>query len=301
MRRKIVKQGVASMTISLPSAWTRKFNLNPGDEVNVESKENLLLISPEESSQKEEITIHTDKLYPLINRCALALYQKGYDQIILKATDQDQLKDMRRVVSELGGFEIVDETKNSCTLRMISGSAIEDFDNLYRRTFLILKGIIEEGYDSLKDKDLKRLIERDLDVNKFVNICIRELNKKGYKNFIKTPVLYAVILKLEELGDGYKSLFQFILKENLNLQNYHFDIYKKLVSFFQECYEFSFNSTKSKAVNIANLYGEVKVQIDEALYKSKDVNSIKVLLILRMLCDKTLSLQGFQLGFVSDF
>ena len=36
MKRKIVKQGSATMTISLPATWIKKFNLKVGDELEID-------------------------------------------------------------------------------------------------------------------------------------------------------------------------------------------------------------------------------------------------------------------------
>ena len=40
MKRKIVKQGKATMTVSLPSKWIKNNNINNADEVDIEEIEN---------------------------------------------------------------------------------------------------------------------------------------------------------------------------------------------------------------------------------------------------------------------
>jgi len=51
MIRKLVKQGPATMTVSIPKDWIDRFHLRNGDEVNIEEKETKLIIS---SSKKPE-------------------------------------------------------------------------------------------------------------------------------------------------------------------------------------------------------------------------------------------------------
>ena len=52
MKRRIVKQGAATMTISLPAPWIKKFGLKEGDELNIEEKGKLIEITTERSIGK---------------------------------------------------------------------------------------------------------------------------------------------------------------------------------------------------------------------------------------------------------
>ena len=56
MKRKIVKHGPISLTVSLPSKWVKKRNLKAGDEVEVEEHNNGLFIG--DFNNKKE---HTKK------------------------------------------------------------------------------------------------------------------------------------------------------------------------------------------------------------------------------------------------
>ena len=55
MKRKIVKQGAATLMISLPSKWCKKFGLKKGDEVDIETANDSLLVSPKEIKVKSEV------------------------------------------------------------------------------------------------------------------------------------------------------------------------------------------------------------------------------------------------------
>ncbi len=43
MKRKIIKQGNDTLTITLPRMWCDKFGVKAGDEVNVEENDNSLI------------------------------------------------------------------------------------------------------------------------------------------------------------------------------------------------------------------------------------------------------------------
>jgi len=82
MKRKIIKQGVNTLTLSLPSDWTKRLNLKPGDEVEVEERGTALNISTEGTPQIEEISVDVSGLLPrLADRFMARSYQKGYDKI----------------------------------------------------------------------------------------------------------------------------------------------------------------------------------------------------------------------------
>jgi len=44
MKRKIIKQGHNTLTITLPSEWVKKLNLNAGDEIEVYERDSGLVI-----------------------------------------------------------------------------------------------------------------------------------------------------------------------------------------------------------------------------------------------------------------
>ena len=43
MKRKLVKQGPATLMVSLPVKWLQSQNLNKGDEVDIEVKDNKIV------------------------------------------------------------------------------------------------------------------------------------------------------------------------------------------------------------------------------------------------------------------
>ena len=87
MKRKIVKQGAATMMVSLPSKWVKKNNLEKGDEVDIDEQDKELIITPEKKvEKKKQVTIDItpdkkDNIYPILTHA----YRRGFDKIILKA------------------------------------------------------------------------------------------------------------------------------------------------------------------------------------------------------------------------
>ena len=47
MKRKIIKQGHNTLTITLPSDWVKRFNLQGGNEIDLIEKDNGLFLTTE--------------------------------------------------------------------------------------------------------------------------------------------------------------------------------------------------------------------------------------------------------------
>jgi len=112
MKRKIVKQGTATMTISLPASWIKKFNLNVGDELGIEEVGNKIEISTEKAMGETKAEIDAEKLGDFTKTDLSHLYIAGYDEIIINFKDKEVLKQMQERVPDCIGYEIIDQSVN---------------------------------------------------------------------------------------------------------------------------------------------------------------------------------------------
>ncbi len=210
MKRKLVKQGENTLTISLPSAWVSAFGLKPGDEVELNEENKGLLISTKSDfkPRKGEIDIsglRKSLAYVYISDC----YIRGDDEIRVKYDTPELLEVITGTCDSLLGFAIVEQGKNYCVLKDLSGTTQNDFDMLFRRILLLVESMGENVLEALRKKEVKGLIsisKTDEAVNKFANYCLRSLNRKGYRDFQKTMHYYTIIALLEQLGDEYARL-----------------------------------------------------------------------------------------------
>ena len=128
MKRKLVKQGLSALTITIPSSWVRKNNLKAGDEVDVLERDTSLTISKEGRTELNEITVDLTGLLPrLADRFMARAYQKGYDRIILKSEDPDLLQAVKNKVPELMGYESINSMKNQVEVQILSAQLDLDF------------------------------------------------------------------------------------------------------------------------------------------------------------------------------
>ncbi|MBW3011370.1 hypothetical protein KY326_04070, partial [Candidatus Woesearchaeota archaeon] len=194
MKRKLVKQGTATLTVSLPTSWTNKFRLKPGDEIDIEEiSGDLFLRSKKEFKiQKSKIDI-TDLPAALVHRYILSAYKKGSDEIDVVFTNS-ALKNMKdgkvsstarfvqEIVNNLVGVEVIDQGKSFVKIKQISEVSQEEFENILRRIFLLLLSMGEDAYEiiSKRSRDYSILLNKHDSIDKFVNYSIRLLNRKGH-------------------------------------------------------------------------------------------------------------------------
>lgn len=278
VKRKLVKQGLRALTITLPSVWVQKNNLNAGDEIDIDEVDNTITISTEKKQPLKDIIVDVSGLIPrLADRFIARAYQKGYDKIVLKCDSQDIMQAVKNKVTELMGFEILDIGKDKIEIQVISSDLNLDFDTLLRRAFLILMDMAKTCEDAWKANDkkaLENIFYQDFDVNKFTYFCLRELNKNQKRiNFGKT-ILYYLIESAEDLGDELKELGKILAGAKLDkdiVQLIH-----EMNDLFRISYEFFYTPKKENAIKAFKLYKQISANI-EKLYGTKDKELTKAL------------------------
>ena len=122
MRRKVVKQGVSTLMISLPSQWTKKFSIQKGDDLELNIQDRRLVVSTQKEYKTEKTEINIDNIDPMLFRTIAALYKAGYDEVKVNFSDPKRVIDVQEVLkNEMSGFEIIEQGKNHCIIKNIEG------------------------------------------------------------------------------------------------------------------------------------------------------------------------------------
>lgn len=239
IKRKIIKQGHNTLTITLPREWSSKYQLKAGDEVDINEQGNILTLSSHQGISLPEITVDVRGLTPVtIWRYVSSAYRAGYNQFRILF---DNIKEKERysafsyntlnflypmggsnemvlgpieviqaMINRCIGVEIIDQKENWCIVRELGETTYKEFDNALRRIFLLLLSLSEETLKSVKNGGEKEILKSihiiDTNIDRFIDFCLRVLNKKGYKEFRKTTTIYSTLLLLEMIGDEYKKI-----------------------------------------------------------------------------------------------
>lgn len=279
MKRKLVKQGVRALTLTLPSIWVKAHNLNAGDEIEIIESDDSLMISAERKQTIKDISVDVSGLLPrLADRFIARSYQKGYDKITIKYDEPELLLAIRNKIPELMGFEILNIHKNKIDIQVISAQLELEFDTLLRRAFFILMDMAKTCHEAWKKgdkKSLENIFYQDFDVNKFTYFCLRYLNKSSKVMSFGRSILYYLIESLEDLGDELKALGKLLVK--IKPDKHTLQILEKMNEMFRISYEFFYSPEKTKAVKAFKLSKEISSLIDEKL-STHNKNLIKALI-----------------------
>jgi phosphate uptake regulator len=215
MKRKLVKHGPSTLITSLPANWVKKMGLKSGDEIDVEEEGNKLIIKTEKKDQFSSATIDLSKK-KFLKRFINIIYNLGYDEIIIKNSSSKIISEIKSSLDELMGFEIVDQSISSITIRAVAQSS-EDLDVIIKRIFFITSSMgkeIEKMTYSGKTNMIKEVICLEEMQNRLCHFACRNLNKLGYKNEKLSCYSYFIVEQLEQIGDQYKMMIKSVKPED---------------------------------------------------------------------------------------
>jgi len=264
MKRRVVLHGSSTLTVSLPSDWARKFNVEKGDELNLEEYGRELRISTE-STNFEQKQIDIENLERVGKSYITSSYRQGYDEIDFTYRDNDYLETIQDLISrEITGFEVVRSQNNRCVIKDLTGHNRDEFDTALRRAWLLILDLSNESLNVVKKEDsinLKNIKLIDYSINKFSNYCLRILIKKGRYDYKKTPPYYHFVKSLEEIADKYKELCVFHSNNLKKVGNNMIDLFVRTNSHLNSIYKLFYKYDNQK---IEELFSETQETCDVA-------------------------------------
>ncbi len=297
MKRRVVKHGSATLTISLPIKWVKKYGIKPGDELEInEEKGNLIISTSRDVNQVQSAVLDIEKFGIIGIRALCALYRSGCDVIRVNYNNPKTIAEIEEFVPQLPGFEIMQQDDVSCTLKEVSiPTRTDDIDDIIKRTFIVLMSVAKDVEENVpkpnNHESLRTLCKRDATINKFCNFCRRILNKKGISRIKDAPMIYYMLEALENLGDEYKYFCKLIIDENLEVTPKIITTIKetnKLVEGFYYLY-FKFSDDSARRFQEAARANLAKIA---AMHKSKIVHEIILLDYYARITGQLISMVG---------
>jgi phosphate uptake regulator len=306
MKRKIIKQGHNTMTMTLPTKWIRDLNLKPGKEVDVIQRGNNLLVSSMKTKglKKTEFDI-TGMDIPLIWKYFMAAYREGYDEIKVKVPTNTKLentykfltthrldkkyqmsKTKKRISEIMQGFtnrfiglEIVDTGKDFVIIKEMGEPTSKEFDNSLRRVFLLVQQMAEDTLESIQSEDfsiLEGIHDVDINLDKFHDYCIRMLNKVGHRESKESSLLFSTLYILELIGDEFKNISNHIInfpkKSNIkNIEKMARVTKNQIDLFYSLFYKFDIEKVKKISQMDKEMYAEVPKTYKKSNEEEKEI------------------------------
>jgi len=220
MKRKLVRQGHNTLTLSLPRRWCEINKLKEGEEVELSEKLNCLLVSKEAYRGSGEIKVDVSGLdRSTIMLLIQSLYTYGHNLITINSKDSkarhvlgekdvSMPKIVHDSVNRLVGAEVISSLKGEYKIQVITDDSREKFDVVLRRIFLLITEMfecLEQGIEKRDKEIIENIALQQANVKKFINYSLRILNKFGHEQAEKSNFYFAIINFLGKISEIIKN------------------------------------------------------------------------------------------------
>lgn len=253
MRRKIIKQGHNTLTVSLPKRWCESHNLRDGEEIDISEKGSCLIVSRETYKGSGSVNVDITGLdRSTIILLLHSLYTHGFDTIIITTKDSVSRYYMGKKdisissiiqdgISRLIGVEITSSSQNMYKIEMIADDSREKFDVVLRTIFRLIIELFEMFIDGIRKKE-KGIVDsidlKHINISRFINYALRLLNKFGHDNADKTTYYFAIVSFLCKADEIVKNFVRHTIHEQrLDLSMKCCDMIEEISTAFKEYYD----------------------------------------------------------------
>jgi len=215
MIRKLVKQGAATMMISLPTKWIKENKLDKGDEISLEERGNRIIIEKGQKNEVNEVNIEiTDRNIDDIKILLTHTYRKGADRIVLTGKISGISPEVNRICSNiLMGFEIVERSKSKIVLENISQPDETKYSSILSKVFMIVEEMPNFIYK--ENQDIEEAKNTKDQCDKFVLFCRRILSEN--KSDLDPVLEWEFLTLLTHIQHNYYYMIEYIIKNKINL------------------------------------------------------------------------------------
>ncbi|WP_440059671.1 PhoU domain-containing protein [Thermogladius sp. 4427co] len=295
-RRKVQKTGSSSYIVTLPKDWIDAMGLKSGDYVYIYEHGGRLVITPgtfEAVQLQGSIKVIADTRIEEVFRAIVALYLSGYTNITVSfeptlknlAKKLSDLKSMVRI--KLAGVEVVDETFNSVSFKILLDLKELPLENAIRRLHLIVSNMVKDSLESYKNADkslAEAVIQRDDEADRFHFMIIRELSmalldvKVMHDLGLTSPVEainYRIVARnLERIADHSVNISKNVIKYGVksNLTNEIYDLGVSIAELLNNSMQALYKLSRQDAEEVISKTYDILSKIDEHVSKVISAN-----------------------------
>ena len=230
MIRKAIKQGPATLMVSLPPEWLRKNNIHRGDNLYLTDNNTALILQAQPQVENKEITIIINTREDYCPRLLTMPYLQGYNEITINFKDSAIQNEIEHEIKYLPGFEIIKSTNNTCTIKNISQGIEAEFENILNRLTNVLIFMGNETYSYVKKGDYVNIMllkSCEIESNKLSLLSRRMLNTKGIRTEKNTYAIYSMVTLMEAVGDEFRFIIEYLAEKKPAL-------HAKTLAFFED-------------------------------------------------------------------
>ncbi len=232
MKRKVVQQGPATLMISLPAKWCRKYGVKKGDEIEVKEVGGGLSVGRNNSESMGKIELEM-KQKPFLRRIINTPYRIGYDELIINYSDTQVFDLIEKEISNMMGFAIISQNSNSCVIKNVASGLEDEFDNILSRLMLLNINLLEDIFKSINENDYKKLISLtrvEAMTNRYSHFCKRMLSKGDYNGNKNENSVFRTVCLYEEIADSSKMFCELVSNKKENLSKEILKLFENSIS-----------------------------------------------------------------------
>ena len=188
--RKVQQLGPATLAMTLPAEWARKYDVTKGDEVTLrEGSNGALTVLASRGGAGTEVVLWADDLdADGLERAIIAQYVLGRHVLHVRTRegnlDHDHIQAVYDAEAQLMGLGVIEETPEDITVRCSVEASDFDLENLLERLESTGRTMREEAMKAVAhgNTDLaERVIKRERQANKIFVLLLR-LTFTAYQN-----------------------------------------------------------------------------------------------------------------------
>jgi len=290
MVRKVIQSGPATLSISLPSKWIKKFNIKKGQELGVEEQGNSLNISAQSLDSSDNALVNVSELNPISTKIIGIAYKSGYKQIKAVYTLGKKVIHRGRKIAEIDmikntfdhliGMQLWEIGKSGNTNYAIAKESAKiipkEFDSVLNKLFFHLMhqtDLILESLASKKDLFSESALTERL-INQTQDLCIKILYLNGHDIYKKTLPCYNLVMKLESIGDKYFRIAERVHKNKIQIDKESIEYLNKLNLILEEIGSLNRKFISKKAINLVVKIEKNLVEYEEFMKKIRTQDNL---------------------------
>lgn len=250
MKRKINKVGPGTLTVSLPKSWVKINKLEKGDELEIETKGNLLVLYGKGKKEEGMIEIEVPHERRVIGRFLSHFHKLGKDTLKIKFENSKSIKFVEKEIQQFIGYEIMEKGDDFCIIKNITGPKEDEFDSILKKMFrltLFMSDTMFNMFKSGKFKNLSDIARLEATQNKLYSFCQRCINSAGKTKFPNPTFNYLLVQRIEDIGDDLKFIAEhYMTKKEFRPSKETLIFFEDVNNYIKEIYDLYYNYDTNK-------------------------------------------------------
>ncbi len=227
MKRKLIKQGSSTLTVSLPKRWTDRNGLTKDSYINTIERDNCVVLDIGKN-QHEYVEINFTGNIESLKSQLMSFYMYGADTIRINYAEKDGLFAFgmikETVEKHLHCMVISERDEKSCTIKSFSETSVINLDYSIKNSLQSILRSVKLLHNAFLTQDQDNVLHiknNHDDVKNFCYSAHRVLNKSAHLNFTLLSSYIRALDKIIEVSNHLRHIAKHHTKEKKSKYSIH--------------------------------------------------------------------------------